>query len=1636
MKQMINKKKYKLYYFFTFFFLAIIFYFLPYIITFGARCYLCSELENSFNQKVKIEKIRWQDNQIIFENIYSKNKDLLSIESLQLKYKWRGLKKLFSFHLHLKRPKIVLFNLENKNASKSFNRIKNFLPSLSVENGFVQLVQDKKDIFFNFSFDHKTENKKQKVYVWLDNEKNKTLDISFSYDDKKIYMDVILSHLQADFAESLFCYFQKNLPFQFIKGDINGSIALQIFNNQLSLKKFDLNAFDFVAFIPSMQLFLEGDNFKTNNKNLSCLNLENFLSFLNLDISFKDLLIRKKEGKILLSHICGKNIFNDCQKGFDLQAVAEETKEKIHFVASLENKNKWNLSCDFAESNISFHFASLENMNIEVSRLFPSHFFFLQKLFGVLIPQLEGVIWEKGSVDASLTANLKKKGLQQLLFEKINCKDIGFYKKENDLRFACDLIQGSGKIDLASPETFFCDLYILQGQIINHKKNITDLSTRLIVENGIVLPSKVTFRCNDMTGNLKIKGPLANIWGKMQIEGKMSHLFNFLMPQEKIIAAENENFILSFEINRKKDATLLICGEINVKDNEEEKLKFDFLLNKLNWKNLIGCVLKGKIEGEKIDLKRWSSFIDSPSFLLDGKINFIGEIENSKSLFKISFEKSLCYLSEKFNLEICDLQDQNIFLSYLLSKNIFSLKIPTFSGKFTLPEFKAFFSVKNADLIIDDNILTSHVRQCDCDDVSFSGDVKLNLNEKDIVNLEVGVSSFNAASKNFTKFLSHFTPDFKFCINDRGNVHGSFDLLLDLLGNKQMEYKAKIFAENLSYDISDNIKLQNLQLCCQCDSKKDLVETENVSADLIVGDEKKDFEKYCLFVPLLRKNQKGWDFDLRIEKQMWNVLRLVGGAVNNEGWQFIFEPDLCHFFGSKFYISDFSFDQENKFKHFLCELELENDQLLSHLEFLVRSQAIIIKGFKNVCFPSVAGKIQTKVEINNKKNLFLNAIAKDLQIGEKKFSQAKLVAKKVNDMIDVQEFYFDDIKANLLLKKDEKNWEIVEGRLKKQKQMSFLFNGMLSFDKNSLFCHFYDFKIDMGKLSEEFSDNFNFPVIGKIEGEGKINFLFPSKDTSFSYSSDWFFQLSHFSVFDLEIENKELVHLHCSKKKGLELNNVDLHCYHHIFHPFLINFKCNKVLFDKEKNKIHCNKSKIFIPLKVISAALGSNQLKKSGAFYEFLEFIKKPFTLEKDVALHGNVNFDWKSSSLNADLLKANITLNGQEREFKDICFSLENSNCTFDFTLPINGSFYKVCNWISITSSPFGRITIWEEEKYKDNKIVPLTLQWAWQDHDGLLVQNIQGSLSGMDVSFHLDEKMVFAEKINLLGSIKMNLNEMAKLFPDDWKKAAGLLKLGKGYELRGIISLPKKELDWFQFDGSIAGKQFEVNDFRFKTLLAQIQIQPKSVKISDFKISDRAGIIAIDKMEFFTKDFVNWTFSLPSLIAQDIRPSLIEKIDQKEEEIKPFLIRQLKLENLNGNLSDPLSVKGVGEMEFVNSFKRGVSVLDIPAEFLGRLVGLDQELLIPVKGKLEFNLIKGKIFFSNLIDAYSENNRSQFFLINDEFEPFMDFQGNMKIHIKMKQFVLFKLTENFILSIGGNIQNPDVKLHRKKGIFSFND
>jgi hypothetical protein len=111
----------------------------------------------------------------------------------------------------------------------------------------------------------------------------------------------------------------------------------------------------------------------------------------------------------------------------------------------------------------------------------------------------------------------------------------------------------------------------------------------------------------------------------------------------------------------------------------------------------------------------------------------------------------------------------------------------------------------------------------------------------------------------------------------------------------------------------------------------------------------------------------------------------------------------------------------------------------------------------------------------------------------------------------------------------------------------------------------------------------------------------------------------------------------------------------------------------------------------------------------------------------------------------------------------------------------------------------------------------------------------------------------------------------------------------------------------------------------------------------------------------------------------------------------------------------------------------VFDVPSEFLSRIVGLDFDLLIPVSGHLSYEMKEGVLRLTKLTDSFSENRRSEFFLLHGADFPTIDPAARLNIVIEMKQFVLFKLTESFVISIDGTLFDPQFHLKKKKWFFN---
>ena len=370
-------------------------------------------------------------------------------------------------------------------------------------------------------------------------------------------------------------------------------------------------------------------------------------------------------------------------------------------------------------------------------------------------------------------------------------------------------------------------------------------------------------------------------------------------------------------------------------------------------------------------------------------------------------------------------------------------------------------------------------------------------------------------------------------------------------------------------------------------------------------------------------------------------------------------------------------------------------------------------------------------------------------------------------------------------------------------------------------------------------------------------------------------------------------------------------------------------------------------------------------------------------------------------------IPFKGEMRHIQNLHLYSDSLLCNAAFDLFYQSQLLKIGLWASLEPTLAGRLTVQDD----------LIVEWTYGEK--FAVESIEGSFSGVEASFHSEgESMVGSARIDFAARSEVIPPRIAQVFTD--------LYMGKGYEAMGRMNIGS---DGFSFKGILSGKQLELFDFQLRTLMAQVEIRPDLVWIYDVKISDSAGTMKIDEIVAKSEDEAPWTISIPHITISELRPSLIQKVGEGPGTISPLVVRTLKLDDLNGLLEESKTYTAKGELYFINSYKREHTLFDIPSDVLSRIVGLDLDLLVPVCGTLRYQLKDGLFHLTELTGAYSENKRSEFFLVEEDDSPTMDLDGNLNILIKMKQFVLFKFTESFLLSIGGKLSHPEYHLQKKK-------
>jgi hypothetical protein len=306
-------------------------------------------------------------------------------------------------------------------------------------------------------------------------------------------------------------------------------------------------------------------------------------------------------------------------------------------------------------------------------------------------------------------------------------------------------------------------------------------------------------------------------------------------------------------------------------------------------------------------------------------------------------------------------------------------------------------------------------------------------------------------------------------------------------------------------------------------------------------------------------------------------------------------------------------------------------------------------------------------------------------------------------------------------------------------------------------------------------------------------------------------------------------------------------------------------------------------------------------------------------------------------------------------------------------------------------------------------LSLLFRLKEHSLPLIQRFSGESFGIKA----DLKNVGNGKNLLSGTLDFDFAQLHEVFPPNAKAMLEKLKLGKGFGFDGEISFSTLK-DW-SAKGKIKGKDCIVFGVALNNLDTQVLFTPHNVQFKNITVNDKAINAAIPRFSFEESKEGVWSVQCPMLQVKDLKPSVL-----KGEKEKPFVIRNLTISDVQGELGHLEDLKGKCALHFTNAWKKETTALDIPLNILKDL-GLEPSLFVPVQGEFIGHFEQGKLRFTELKGAYSDERRTRFAISEKGEGSYIDFDGKLHIDLVMRQSVVLKLGESVILGIRGNLQKP---------------
>lgn len=1243
-----------------------------------------------------------------------------------------------------------------------------------------------------------------------------------------------------------------------------------------------------------------------------------------------------------------------------------------------------NLAIDGAEnqSGLSLHFGLKDKEKgfvlINFDNIDARNLWSAKRLVDQKVKQIQMVDCKSGLISGVIHLEFLKGRLLNLQLRKISARNLDLIDEKKNTSIFCkeleldlfydpnqDNLKKIRDLKLKTPSAY------IKHQIFGKSRCFLDCNALFSIKNGVFESSFIKCIHEGIDSQLVFLGDMQNV----EMEGYFrSNILNMLkIFDQQMLSSKDHSSCLSFQAKLKKKnldlSASLVC------DSRDDQ-RVDLVAKSLNF--------------DTISIDQFDEFHVHSKSLSKTLLDFIVQKISPECDLQGKFGFDLVYKEKKYFVafEGNDARWQHDNLVLHSHTNVCgdrALKATAvFSNEFDLLDANCVID----NIFVKDQLTGLEARQIkvgtvyrkNCFDIdyfkfdmqgmTFEGHGMLRsasngLFVKLISNQSIGsIAQINALFSHITPLKGVHLPFAGQVIGKKGGV----ELNISYQDKLDFDYKLDLLCKHATMPISEAHNLQDMGFRLVYDSKDDHLQVFNAEAILKTLRQ----ESYLL------KADASWFLGSAINAKVQACM----GEKEIFDFHMMLDPDKKSFLlKSGSHLMNVPIDKcQIDSRSVNTAFDFSNYELAGLIDIAYNLNFISKDMFIKCSSELLASKIQARFVLDGNQSQYKARItANDSVLSGKKFKEIDLLFEKDGDLILMKNARLDNIMVKGSSCCMDRGIALNEFSYQDEK-MSLLI------DKG-----FFDYSQQLLTFDHHFQMNDNKLAISKINLRGSSEFALNSSEKKLIAKSFLEFDSNQ---YDLQFKSKKALNWSLDSSFNLSVDAFS--------GP--LNVKDKIALLDVKEGRLsllETNKSHVkgFLSYREgvqrLGQALGFNTIDVLSL--DPIDVVD--FSLENirgDVSGSFNLNsYTHKNISLPLEFNQCRFFFDKNKIEF--------HSNCTL-----FNEEFQIMC---LLQNAESVSIKLIKEGKNAAH------LEGYLRKKNAPMLTSFYANLFGL--SINISEQLSRDKNIKRFHlQTTFDLEKFKHTLSADGKKVIDFLELNKGYSLCGEIVAFVNDYKKSYFEGQIKGKKCDLLGYKIGSLYSTLYVDQKSVIMQNFSCADKAVSINIPEISVVL-DKKGSNLKIPEFKLQNLRPSVLEKEGRKKIKVQPFIVQELIVKDIQGLLENSATLKGKGRLVFENHAPREHNIAQLPLEFISSL-GLDRSLLVPVQGTMECDLKGLSLVFSSLKDSYSQGRRSIFFLSQKE-PSYIDLKGNIFMNIKMKQNVLFKFTELFVLSIRGTLDDP---------------